>query len=287
MLVAGVNLFKIKKNIMAVSSTYYLNGPSLGSATAVFTNAALTVCAADGFYSDGVIVRELVGCVLLPQQTCPSCGGVVPVWYELSKCSDSSVLYSEEYFQGDFQINERVTIPGGFVCIVVAELLSAPVGLLYLIATTGQEGCPSYNCVSGNCIDPGDGTGTYSTLEACEAVCGVPPVELNVISVGGYMEPCSGGAIDDYMGAVVVLDGVVDVDTEFVVEVFYVDAGGTCGGTQFSQTLNVVILNGSDISNFNACTEGVNFPAGVVICGACISSCDNPSVSTIGFDCPL
>jgi hypothetical protein len=58
---------------MATSSSYYLNAPSLGSATAVFTNAALSVCAADGFYSDGVIVREQVGCVLLPQQTCPAC----------------------------------------------------------------------------------------------------------------------------------------------------------------------------------------------------------------------
>lgn len=58
---------------MATSSTYYLNAPSLGSATAVFTNAALTVCAPNGFYSDGIISRELVNCVLLPQQTCPSC----------------------------------------------------------------------------------------------------------------------------------------------------------------------------------------------------------------------
>lgn len=58
---------------MATSSSYYLNAPSLGSATAVFTNAALSICAADGFYSDGVIVREQVGCVLLPQQTCPAC----------------------------------------------------------------------------------------------------------------------------------------------------------------------------------------------------------------------
>lgn len=58
---------------MAVSSTYYLNAPSLGSATAVFSNAALTTLAADGFYSDGVISREQVSGVLLPQQTCPSC----------------------------------------------------------------------------------------------------------------------------------------------------------------------------------------------------------------------
>ena len=58
---------------MAISSTYYLNAPSLGSATAVFSNAALTTLAADGFYSDGVISREQVSGVLLPQQTCPSC----------------------------------------------------------------------------------------------------------------------------------------------------------------------------------------------------------------------
>jgi len=64
---------------MATSSTYYLNAPSLGSATAVFTDAAMTTCAPDGFYSDGVIVREMVSCVLLPQQTCPTCVEPCPV----------------------------------------------------------------------------------------------------------------------------------------------------------------------------------------------------------------
>ena len=58
---------------MAISSSYYINAPSLGSATAVFTDSALLICATDGFYSDGVISREQVSCVLLPQQTCPSC----------------------------------------------------------------------------------------------------------------------------------------------------------------------------------------------------------------------
>ena len=58
---------------MATSSTFYLNAPSLGSATAIFSDINLTVCAADGFYSDGTIVREQVECSLLPQSTCPSC----------------------------------------------------------------------------------------------------------------------------------------------------------------------------------------------------------------------
>jgi hypothetical protein len=58
---------------MATSSSYYLNAPSLGSATAIFTDNALSICAPDGFYSNGSIVREQVSCVLLPQQTCPAC----------------------------------------------------------------------------------------------------------------------------------------------------------------------------------------------------------------------
>ena len=58
---------------MATQSTYYLNGPSLLSSTAVFTDANLTTCADDGYYRQGTVVRQMVGCVLLPPQTCPSC----------------------------------------------------------------------------------------------------------------------------------------------------------------------------------------------------------------------
>ena len=34
----------------------------------------------------------------------------------------------------------------------------------------------SYNCVSGTCTDPGDGTGTYATLEECESSCTAPVI---------------------------------------------------------------------------------------------------------------
>lgn len=54
-------------------SIYYINGPSLSSATSIFTTDSLTTFAPNGFYSDGTIVRELVSGILLPQQTCPSC----------------------------------------------------------------------------------------------------------------------------------------------------------------------------------------------------------------------
>ena len=53
---------------------YYLDGPTLAQATAVYADAALTICAADGVYSDGNITRIQTGCVLGAPKNCPSCG---------------------------------------------------------------------------------------------------------------------------------------------------------------------------------------------------------------------
>lgn len=58
---------------MAVSGTYYLNGPDLASSTAIFADDEMNVCAPNGLYSNGIIVRELLNCVLLPAQPCPQC----------------------------------------------------------------------------------------------------------------------------------------------------------------------------------------------------------------------
>lgn len=57
---------------MAVSASYYLNAPALSSATSVFMDEAMSILAADGYYSNGVIVRQQVGGILLPQQLCLS-----------------------------------------------------------------------------------------------------------------------------------------------------------------------------------------------------------------------
>jgi len=39
----------------------------------------------------------------------------------------------------------------------------------------------SYNCLNGNCTDPGDGTGIYETLVECETECGCPPITISTI----------------------------------------------------------------------------------------------------------
>jgi len=59
---------------MPIPQTYYLNAPSLGSATSVFLDSYLTVCAPDGYYSDGVITRQQISCVLYAEVPCATCG---------------------------------------------------------------------------------------------------------------------------------------------------------------------------------------------------------------------
>ena len=142
----------------------------------------------------------------------------------------------------------------------------------------------TYNCVEGICTDPGDGTGTYATLEACETACSAP-TSPTVTGVGGYMQPCVGGTIDDYMGASVTVDSPVDADSTFEVSVKYVLPGNSCGVGESTQSIYPIILSGGTSSTFDACTNGAYFPSGAVICSACVVSCDNPSVNLSTYSC--
>ena len=62
-----------------IRQTYFLDAASLTDATTVYLDQGLTVFAPDGYYSDGVITRELVSNVFLPQQICEYCGVPCPV----------------------------------------------------------------------------------------------------------------------------------------------------------------------------------------------------------------
>lgn len=72
--------------------TYYLDASSLAQATAVYTDATLTICAADGVYSDGNITRVQTGCVLGSAKFCPSCG--VGCNVDLNESKTDSGLYT-------------------------------------------------------------------------------------------------------------------------------------------------------------------------------------------------
>ena len=59
---------------------YYLNA-SFTNSTSIFTDINMTTYAANGFYSFGGIVRELVDGVLLPPQTCGACATEVSLCF--------------------------------------------------------------------------------------------------------------------------------------------------------------------------------------------------------------
>jgi hypothetical protein len=88
---------------MPTQQTFYLNGPTLASATSVFLDNQFTLCAPDGYYFDGTTARQQVGCVLLPAEACPLCG--TPCKGRINELqSDEGVYYLT--FDGGTTIND-------------------------------------------------------------------------------------------------------------------------------------------------------------------------------------
>ena len=81
----------------ATLGNYYIDGPTLATATAVYTDINLTICAADGYYSDGVNVRYQLACVLQANLPCPTC--VVPCTTAISATGDTGI-YQLTYSTG-------------------------------------------------------------------------------------------------------------------------------------------------------------------------------------------
>lgn len=157
-------LSKHNNKNMATSSTFYLNAPSLGSATAAFLDSNLTVCATDGFYSDGVIVREQVDCIFLPQQTCPSCA--VPCGIPISGSGGQGVYLVNLDTGTDVGAVivrfDPYNVPDGIRATyngVVYNKLTSPVNGLHQSTNVG-----SYTFVGGISGDCGISGTTYPTL---------------------------------------------------------------------------------------------------------------------------
>lgn len=98
---------------MATSGSYYINAPTLSSASSVFLDANLYNCAPDGFYSDGTIVRQQVACQLLDAIVCPSC---IP---------DCGISAGETSLEGVFYMDVNLGEATGVVVIEFA----APIGI--------------------------------------------------------------------------------------------------------------------------------------------------------------
>lgn len=72
---------------------FFLDGTTLSDSSAIFMDSGLTIPASDGYYSDGVIIRELSGGVLLPAFPCPACG--FPCGDDLLTTGEEGAYYME------------------------------------------------------------------------------------------------------------------------------------------------------------------------------------------------
>lgn len=97
---------------------------------------------------------------------------------------------------------------------------------------------------------------------------------VNVQSVSGYMQPCIGGTIDDYMGAGLTLAESVTVDTVFNVEVYWTQKGAGCT-FPYSQNFAITVNAGETFGDIDPCLRGAYYPSGADICGAAVIGHDN------------
>lgn len=157
---------------MATSGTFYLDAPSLSTASVVYSNAALTTVAANGFYSDGSIVREQLSGVLLPQQTCPACA--VPCGSTINANGTQGVYY----------LNTNLGSPTGAV-IVRFNPTAVPEGIKAVYNSTVYNGLssPTFGWRQGTA-----GLTTYlgSSSDACSSgIVSGSPYTLNEFQYNG------------------------------------------------------------------------------------------------------
>jgi len=155
---------------MATSGTFYLDAPSLSTATVVYSNAALTTVAANGYYSDGSISRQQVSGVLLPPVICPSCA--IPCGGTISASGNQGIYY----------LNTDLGSSLGAV-VIRFNPLSVPDGILAVYNSTIYNGVssPSYGWLQGTA-----GLPTY--IGASGSDCGIvanSPYTINEFEYNG------------------------------------------------------------------------------------------------------
>lgn len=130
---------------MATPGIYYIDTSSFTDALSVYTDAALTICAPDGFYQVGRVSRQQVNCALLPPEACPSCSPeptpVTPIpelnAYKVIKVSDQTEGFV--VLNTNFNVTQRVLtdIDASGICWTIDSLVTN--------ATT--------SVITGNCIE--------------------------------------------------------------------------------------------------------------------------------------
>jgi len=111
--------------------------------------------------------------ISVTQETKP----IVYDWYELLNCETLTTVFSEQYEEGSFALDERVTYDGA--TYTITDIVNTePIGALIPIETTGEEGCPTptfdwyalYKCSDGSTANSQAYTiGTFAVNDRVES----------------------------------------------------------------------------------------------------------------------
>lgn len=122
---------------MATQNTYYLNAASFNSATGIYLDEGLTELVPNGFYSDGVSVRQMLDGVLYPAQVCDSCCEISIDSFSVT--DDSATIYfSNSIGSTSYSIDGGALIPFTGNPLVVTGLSPT---ITYEITIVDSYGC--------------------------------------------------------------------------------------------------------------------------------------------------
>jgi hypothetical protein len=182
---------------MATLGQYYYDGTSFTFATGLFTDAALTVVAPDGWYSQGGTYRQMSGGVLQSPQSCASC---------ITACSTS--VSQDVFAQSKVTIDMGVNTGAVVVQFTVGLTSTARCTWTYNSVSASEYSSPNFGYVQGligdeNCCGVNNATGSGGLLYsgAVQQYSGATWVpDGNVATWGPYANQASGGVDLDNTG---------------------------------------------------------------------------------------
>ena len=246
---------------------YYINGTTLSNSTAVFTDAALTTCAPDGFYADGSgISRNQISCVLGPIQNCPEC---------LEECNTGplSATTGQGTFLLDVDLGDTVSDVGAviikFVPASVPDGIRATYnGVVYNTLSSDVDGLHSSSILGGYTYVGDENNPT------CVPVAGTTYSNLPIYRYNGIIFADTGATQDITPQAGELSFSIVNPGNLYMVipktaatpKTLNIEMAGVCNGTVFGvEVFCPVLLTGYSSSS-------TPLPNSVDACAATVGS---------------